>query len=85
MVGYYQYRQDEFMANYHKRSNVESTFSATKRKFGDSVRARTDTAMRNEVYAKLICQNLTRVILSQIELGIEAAFWPETPAVALAV
>jgi transposase len=84
MVGYYQYRQEEFMTNYHKRSNVESTFSAVKRKFGDSVRARTDTAMANEVYCKLVCQNLTRVIYSQIELGIEAAFWPEAPT-ALAV
>jgi transposase len=75
MIGYYQYRQEEYMDHYHKRSNVESTFSAIKRKFGDSIRSRTDTAMANEVYAKLICHNLTRVILSQIELGIEPVFW----------
>lgn len=29
---------------YQKRSNVESMFSAIKRKFGDSVRSRTPTA-----------------------------------------
>jgi hypothetical protein len=42
--------------------------------------------MPNEVYAKLICQNLTSVILSQIELGIKPAFWKEVqPGTALAV
>jgi transposase len=32
------YTQDEFLAHYHKRSDVESTFSAIKRKFGGAVR-----------------------------------------------
>jgi hypothetical protein len=48
-----------------------------KRKFGDSVRSKTPTAMVNEVLAKLVCFNLTRVILSQLELGIETEFWQE--------
>lgn len=39
MFHYYQYRRDDFLAHYHKRSNVESVFSAIKRKFGDSVRS----------------------------------------------
>ena len=30
--------------------------------------------------AKLICFNLTRVILSQCELGIEAEFWQNEQA-----
>ena len=55
-----------------------------KRKFGDSLRSRTDVAMRNEVYAKLLCHNLCRVILSQIELGIEPVFWKE-PATGQAI
>jgi transposase len=76
MFHFYQFNREEYMNRYHKRSNVESTFSAIKRKFGDSIRSRTDVAMRNEVYAKLICQNLTCVIQSQIELGIEPIFWP---------
>lgn len=49
MHGYFTYRRDEFMAHYHHRSNVESTFSMIKRKFGDSLRTKTDTAMVNEV------------------------------------
>lgn len=46
------YRRDEFLAHYHKRSNVESTFSMIKRKFGDFLRSKTDTAMVNEALAK---------------------------------
>jgi len=75
MVLYYQYRRDDFMQHYHKRSRVESTFSAIKRKFGSNVRSRTDTAMSNEVLCKLVCHNLCCVIKSQIELGIEPEFW----------
>jgi len=36
MFHYFQFKQDEYMKHYHLRSNVESTFSAVKRKFGDS-------------------------------------------------
>jgi hypothetical protein len=56
---------------------VESTFGAVKWKVGDNVRSREDAAMANEVLYKLLCQNLADVIRSQIELGIEAAFWNE--------
>ena len=75
MYHYYQYRREEFLRHYHKRSNVESVFGAVKRKFGDSVRSKLPVAMKNEVLAKLVCNNLCAVILSQIELGIEAEFW----------
>jgi transposase len=77
MFHFYQYKQDEFMQRYHKRSNVESVFSAVKRKFSDHVRSRTPTAMVNESFAKLLCNNLCCVIMSQVELGIEAEFWQE--------
>jgi transposase len=75
MFHFYQYRREEFMDKYHKRSNVESTFSAVKRLFGDSVRAKHPVAMVNEVLAKFVCFNLTCVIHSQLELGVEAEFW----------
>jgi transposase len=75
MFHYYQFRREEFLSHYHKRSHVESSFSAVKRKFGDSVRSRNDVAMVNEVLCKFLCNNLCCVILSQIELGIAAEFW----------
>jgi transposase len=78
MFHYYQFRREEFLRHYHQRSNVESAFSSIKRKFGDSIRARNPVAMTNEVLTKLVCYNLTRVILSQIELGIEPVFWGTT-------
>jgi transposase len=77
MFHFYQYKQEEFLQRYHKRSNVESVFSAVKRKFSDHVRSRTPAAMVNESLAKLLCNNLCCVILSQIELGIEAEFWKD--------
>jgi transposase len=79
MFHYYQYRREEFLKHYHKRSNVESTFSAVKRKFGDALRSRNPVAMVNEALAKFICHNLCCVILSQIELGVEAEFWTDEP------
>jgi Transposase DDE domain/SWIM zinc finger len=44
-------RNDEFLAHYHQRSNVESTFSMVKRKFGASVRVKTFPAQVNEVFS----------------------------------
>jgi transposase len=42
MFHYFMFRRDEFVQHYHKRSNVESTFSMMKRKFGDGLRSKTD-------------------------------------------
>ncbi len=52
---YFCRHRDEFLLHYHKRSNFESGWSALKRKLGDSVRGKTDTSMRNEVLAKVVC------------------------------
>jgi len=49
---YFHMHREEFMARYHKRSNIESTFSMMKAKFGDGVRCKTDVAMKNEVLPK---------------------------------
>src|SRR5207253_8941698 len=57
MYHYFMFRRDEFLTHYHKRSNVESTFSMIKRKFGDSLRSKTDVAMVNEALCKILCHN----------------------------
>ncbi len=62
--------REDYLAHYHKRSNVESTFSAVKRKFGEHVRSKTDTAQRNEVLCKFVCQNVCCLIHAMYELGI---------------
>jgi len=76
MFHYFSYKRDEYLTHYHKRSNVESTFSMIKRKFGGEVRSRTDAAMVNEVYCKLIAHNLCVLNQEQHELGIAAEFRP---------
>jgi hypothetical protein len=63
------------MAHYHKRSNVESTFSAVKRKFGDAVRSKNDVAMVNEVLCKFVAHNLCCLIMEQETLGIVPVLW----------
>lgn len=74
MWGFYTYKQDEFKARYHARSNVESTFSMLKRKFGERLRSKTLTAQTNEMLCKVICHNVCVLIRSLYELGIEIDF-----------
>ena len=45
-----------------------------KRKFGDSVRSKTDVAMRNEVLCKILCHNICCLISAMFELGITPSF-----------
>jgi len=84
MFHFYSLNRDEYMARYHKRSNVESVFSMAKAKFGDSVRSKGDVAMKNEVLCKLLCHNICCLIMSQFELGIEPTFWGEQRTEAVA-
>jgi transposase len=77
MYNFYQYNQDWFMEHYHKRSNVESTFSMIKAKFGGSLRSKTRTAQYNEALCKILCHNICVIIQSIYELGIEPTFWTE--------
>jgi transposase len=78
MYHYFAYRRDEFLNHYHQRSNVESTFSMIKRKFGDSLRSKTAIALRNECLAKVLAHNLCCCISAWYELGIEPAEWAVT-------
>ena len=55
MFQYFQFRRDEFLRHYHKRSNVESVFSMIKAKFRDHVRSKTDVTMVNEVLCARSC------------------------------
>lgn len=74
MFHYFSYKREEYLAHYHRRSNVESVFSMVKRKFGDSVRSKTETAMVNEVLCKFLAHNLCVLNHEECELGIDAMF-----------
>lgn len=75
MLSMFRLHRDEFMAQYHKRSNVETAFHMIKAKFDSHVRSKTETAMRNEVLAKILCHNICCLIQAQFELGIAVEFW----------
>lgn len=77
MFHLYNLNRDDYLTHYHKRSNVETTFSMIKAKFGDHLLSKTDTAMINEALCKVLCHNLCCLVQSTYELKIAAKFWGE--------
>jgi transposase len=75
MYHYYSYNQERFMQNYHKRSNVETTFHMIKSKFGDALRSKTERAQINEALCKVLCHNICCLIQSMYELNLRPKFW----------
>ena len=74
MYHYFQINRDEFMEHYHKRSNIEATNAAIKRKFGETLKSKNPVAQVNELLAKIIAYNLTVVIHEMYENGIHPEF-----------
>jgi transposase len=66
----FQLRRDEFDAAYHQRSNVESTFSAIKRKLGEPLLSKTTFARLNELLAKILAYNVGVISPAQLH-GLE--------------
>lgn len=77
MYHYYMMNEERFMEKYHKRSNVETTFSMIKRKFGERLRSKTHTAQVNEALCKILCHNICCLIQSMYELGVKPDFGEE--------
>ena len=73
-------RRDDFLAHYHKRSNVETCFSMIKAKFGASVKCKTPTAQVNEVLVKILCHNIVVLVQAMFELGIDPGWTVEPDA-----
>lgn len=63
--------EEEFSAQYNKRSNVESTFGAMKAKFGERIRSRKEAAQINELLAMVVAYNITVLIRVAAVLGLE--------------
>jgi hypothetical protein len=74
MYHYYEFNHKWFMQQYHKRSNVESTFSMIKAKFGDGLCSKTKTAQVNEALCKILAHNICCLIQSMYELNIKPEF-----------
>lgn len=71
LLHYFSFHQTEFHEKYKYRGNVETSFSATKTKFGKNLRCITEQSQINELLAKIICHNLSVLIRSFYELGID--------------
>jgi transposase len=71
---FFHLNRDEFLAAYHTRSNAESAFSSMKRKFGDGIRSKTETAQTNEALLKVLCHNIVCLIHEMHESGAAVAF-----------
>lgn len=71
---FFSLHREEFLSHYHTRSNVESTFSAMKRKFSDQIRSKSPVAQTNEALLKVVCHNLVCLIHEMNESGAVAEF-----------
>lgn len=74
----YQEHREEFLLHYHQRSHIETAIMMMKTKFGDSVRSKTEVAMKNEVLAKTLCHNICVLIRSIYEDGLAVDFFKKT-------
>jgi transposase len=74
MYHYFQLNREEFMEHFHKRSNIESTNAAIKKKFGETLKSKNKVAQENELLAKIIAYNLTVIIHEMYENGISPEF-----------
>jgi transposase len=71
---YFLYHNEEFMEHYHNRSNVETCFHQLKMKFKPNLRSKSKIAQINELYCKILCQNICTVIQEMQELGVKGEF-----------
>lgn len=84
MYHYYSFRREQFLAAYHKRSNVETVFHMIKSKFSTHLRSKGDVAQVNEALCKVLCHNLCVLIQSMFELEIVPTFCGEIAVAGIA-
>jgi transposase len=67
----FMYKREEYMAHYHKRSNIETAYSMIKGKFGSHLRSKNDTGQINEALCKVLAHNICVLVQATHELGIK--------------
>jgi transposase len=75
MYHLFMYRREEYMAHYHKRSNIETAYSMIKGKFGSALRSKSDRGQINEALCKVLAHNICVLVQAIHELGIEPVFF----------
>lgn len=71
---FFQLHRAEFDPIYHKRSNVEATIAAIKKKLGENLKSKGRVAQENELLSKVIAYNITILIHEMHENGISPDF-----------
>ena len=74
MYHYFQLHREEYMRHYYKRSNVESTFSMLKRKFGYRLMLKNEVGQVNEALARVLCHNICALIKEFCEGNADLEF-----------
>jgi transposase len=69
MLRAWKHNQMYFAEHYHRRSNVESTFSMVKKKFGDFCRAKKSQSQENEILSRIVVHNA--VVLAEALLSYD--------------
>ncbi len=77
MYNEFKKNQNEWYRHYHIRSNVETTFSMIKRRFGEILLSKNYVSQRNELMMKFICHNIACLIQEIFERKIEIDFSKE--------
>ena len=67
---FFHFNRERFLASYHKRSNVETSFQMIKERFGRRVRSRTPAARMSEILLRVLCHNVCCLVRASYELDI---------------
>jgi transposase len=74
MYNYFQENKESFLKKYHRRSNVETTFSMVKMRLGEFLKCKNFEAQKNELMMKFICHNICCLITQKFLHNIEIDF-----------
>ena len=74
MFNFFKGDNEQFMEHYHRRSNVETTFSMIKQKFSHKLRCKKEIAQINEILIKCLCHNICCLIQEYFELNVDLNF-----------
>lgn len=67
--------KEEWKKHYHRRSNVETTFSMVKLRLGEHLLSKNYVSQRNELIMKFICHNICCLIQAIYDHKIEVNFF----------
>ena len=77
MLRLWKNNQMYFAEHYHRRSNVEATFGALKRRFGDFCRSKLPETQENEILCKVVCFNATVLSEALLQYDLKEGFIKE--------